>query len=419
MYALADCNNFYVSCERIFEPKLEGKPVIVLSNNDGCAIARSEEAKALGIKMGTPAFMIMDLIRKHQVTMFSSNYTLYGDLSERVMKTIADFVPKLEMYSIDEAFLDMSNMAYHDLESIGKQIRQTVRKNIGIPMTVGIAPTKTLAKMANRYAKKKYKNIGVYSAVTDEQINEMLEFTEVQDIWGIGRQYALLLNKNGFNTALDLKNIPDEWMRKNMTVQGQRLLSEIRGIPSIEWEFTQKTKKNICTSRSFGSLQTDKKVIKEALCNYAASCAAKLRVEKTCARYVEVFINTNPHKPEEPQYSSSIVIEMEMASNATPEIIRHAVKGFDIIFKPGYRYMKCGVIVLELVPETQVQYNMFRDQDQKSKIAMKAMDKTNKLMGKNVVRFAVQGYENRYRLKAEHLSKKYTSDINQVLSIKH
>jgi DNA polymerase V len=418
MYALVDCNNFYVSCERLFEPALEGRPVIVLSNNDGCAIARSEEAKALGIRMGTPAFMIKEVIRKNNVKLFSSNYTLYQDMSERVMKTLTDFVPRMEMYSIDEAFLDMSNMALHDLVKIGKEIRKTVKKNIGIPVSVGIAPTKTLAKMANRYAKKKYRTAGVFYASSETLINEMLAATAVNEIWGIGRQYALLLNKNGFETALDLKNVPEEWMRKNMTVQGQRLLNEIRGIPSFEWEFEAKTKKNICTSRSFGNLQTDEAVIKEALCNHAASCAAKLRKEKTVARSIEIFVNTNPHKPDAPQYSASITVQMETASNDTPTIIKHVLKGFNIIFKAGYEYMKCGTIMLDLIPEDQVQYNLFADDTSPSaRVAVKAMDKINASLGKDTVRFAVQGYEKKYRLKAVYLSKKYTTDINEVIKI--
>lgn len=419
MYALVDCNNFYVSCERLFAPELEGKPVIVLSNNDGCAVARSEEAKAIGIKMGTPAFMAMDLITQHKVKMFSSNYTLYQDLSDRVMKTLLGFVPKMEMYSIDEAFLDMSEMHLLDLTRVAREIKATVKTNIGIPVTVGIAGTKTLAKMANRYAKKKFREAGIFYASSPAQIDEMLLATLVGDIWGIGRQYTLLLNRHGIRTALDLKNIPDEWIRKNMTVQGQRLLNEIRGLPSIEWEFTPKTKKNICTSRSFGTLQTDKATIKEAVSNYAASCAAKMRKEKTCARFIEVFLNTNPHKPDQPQYSASITIQLETPSNETPTIIKHALKGFEIIFKQGHRYMKCGTVMLGLIPEDQVQYNIFAaEQNTGTKNAITTMDRINTSLGKNLVRFAVQGYGNKYKLKAAHLSRKYTTDINQVLKIR-
>jgi DNA polymerase V len=394
--------------------------VIVLSNNDGCAIARSEEAKALGIVMGTPAFMIEDLIRKENIAVFSSNYTLYGDISDRVMKTLGTFVPKLELYSIDEAFLDMHDMAYTDLLRLGMEIRKTVMRNIGIPVTIGIGPTKTLAKMANRYAKKKRKDVGVFWAANDELIHEMLAKTEVKDIWGIGHQYALFLRRHNIRTALDLSRAPEEWVRVNMSVIGQRLLNELRGIPAIQWEFEIAAKKNICTSRSFGHLLTDKNIIREAVCNHAASCALKLRQQKSCCKTLQVFISTNPHKTEEEQYSRSIHVAMETATNNTSEIIKHACKGFEMIFKEGFRYMKCGVIVNDLVPEEQVQHNMFdKANRRKDKKIMHALDNINKSLGKEIVRFAVQGYEKKFRLKAEWLSPKYTTRIDDILKISH
>lgn len=418
MIALVDCNNFYVSCERLFKPQLEGKPVIVLSNNDGCAVARSEEAKDLGISMGTPAFMIDKAIQR-QITMFSSNYTLYGDLSSRVMKTLSQFVPQMEIYSIDEAFLDMTDMELIGLLQTGIKIRKTVKQLVGIPVSVGIAPTKTLAKMANRYAKKKFRDIGVFYAANESLIDEMLQFTPVEHIWGVGRQYALFLNRHGFKTAFDLKQAPEEWIRKNMTVQGQRLLNELNGIPSKEWEFIPKTKKNICTSRSFGKLLSDKQTIKTAVVNYAAACAMKLRTEKTCAKYVLVFLQTNPHKTAEKQYSRSIKVQLYTATNDTPSIIKHALTGFDIIFKSGYRYMKCGIIVLDLVPETQVQMNLFTvPVDGRKKEITCTIDKVNKRFGKDIVRYAVQGYDKAYKLRADHLSKRYTTNINEILEVK-
>ena len=419
MYALVDCNNFYCSCERLFNPNLENRPVIVLSNNDGCAIARSEEAKALGIAMASPAFMIEDLLKKNNVAVFSSNYTLYGDISDRVMKTIGSFVPRMEIYSIDETFLDLHDMNYTDLLQLGINIRRTVKQNIGIPVTVGIAPTKTLAKMANRYAKKTRKDVGVFWAANNNLIEEMLAYTEVSDIWGIGHQYALFLRRHGINTALDLSKAPGEWVRVNLSVVGQRLLNELNGIPAIQWEFETPAKKNICTSRSFGNLLTDKNLIKEAICNHAAACALKLRQQKSCCRTVHVFINTNPHKTEEAQYSRSINVELETASNNTGEIIKHASKGFDMIFKEGFRYMKCGVIVNDLIPEDQIQHSMYDDADRpKAKTVMNALDKINRSMGKEIVRFAVQGFEKKYRLKAEWLSPRYTTNINEILKVR-
>ena len=419
MYALVDCNNFYVSCERLFNPKLEGRPVIVLSNNDGCAVSRSDEAKALGIEMATPAFMAREIIEKNNVAVFSSNYTLYGDISDRVMKTLGGFVPRLEIYSIDEAFLDMHDLDYTDLLELGLQIKTAVKKNVGIPVCVGIAPTKTLAKMANRYAKKYRKNIGVHWAANEELIKEMLSVTEVGDIWGIGRQYALFLKRNGFNTALDLLSAPEEWIRKNMTVVVQRLFNELKGIPAIAWEFKPPAKKNICTSKSFGKLQTKKEEIAEAVSNYAAACALKLRNQNSCCRSINVFLQTNLHRTQDKQYSRSITIDLQTPTNFTGEIINYATKGFDIIFKEGYNYLKCGVMALDIVPDDRVQASLFDKLDRKkNKTAMEAMDKINKCLGKEMVRLSVQGFEKRYRLKTEYLSSHFTTDINQILKVK-
>ncbi len=419
MFALVDCNNFYASCERLFQPKLEQRPVVVLSNNDGCTIARSDEAKLLGIEMGTPAFELTDTFKKYNVAVFSSNYTLYGDLSDRVMKTLITFVPKMEVYSIDEAFLDMSDLVYTDLVKLGIDIKQTIKQNVGLPVCVGIAPTKTLAKMANRYAKKKYKKLGVFYAANQELINEMLLFTGVEDIWGIGRQYAALLKRNGFHTAMDVTNIPEEWMRANMTVVGQRLWNELRGTASIEWEYEAPPKKNICTSRSFGKLTGDKTILMEAASNYAALCAAKLRAQKSCAKVIHVFINTNQHKTQLPQYSRSISLEFETPTNLTGEIIQYALKGLDIIYKPGYLFKKVGIMMFGLIPEDQVQKSLFDTKDRtKHKELLNTVDKLNKLLGRDAVRMAAQGFERRYKLRADYLSKRYTTNINEILKVK-
>ncbi|KAA9037124.1 Y-family DNA polymerase [Ginsengibacter hankyongi] len=420
MYALVDCNNFYASCERLFQPHLNGRPVVVLSNNDGCVISRSDEAKALGIAMGTPAYMSEPSFKKNDVKVFSSNYTLYGDLSDRVIKTLAAFAPRMEVYSIDESFLDLSDLYNTDLLQLGINIRKTVLQNIGIPVCVGIAPTKTLAKMANRYAKKKYKSVGVFYAANEQLKNEMLEYTEVGDIWGVGHQYALLLKKNGFHTAKDVTHIPADWMRQNMSVVGLRMLNELNGIPSIEWEYDAKSKKNICTSRSFGKLTNDYSLIKEAVSNHAATCALKLRTQSSVCTEINVFIGTNPHKVEHKQLHHAITIRCSTPTNLTKEIIGYALKGLDIIFRPDeYLYMKCGVMVLNIMPENSVQANMFdgvhRSRD---KILSKTVDLVNKSMGKDTVRMAVQRFERRYKLRAGHLSSKYTTDINQILKVR-
>lgn len=418
MYALVDCNNFYCSCERVFRPKLEGRPVIVLSNNDGCAISRSEEAKALGIAMAAPAFMMQKLIDEHDVAVFSSNYTLYGDMSRRIMDSLGFFAPKMEMYSIDEAFLDFGELVHSDLLKLGFEIRKTIKKNIGIPVSIGIASTKTLAKMANRHAKKHHQQASVFWAANPSLTEEMLAACPVSDIWGIGHQYALFLSRAGFKSAADFVRAPEDWVRTHLSVVGLRLHYELRGIPSIAWEEVRPVRKNICTSRSFGNRTGDKNQIAEAMANYAAACAAKLRGDKTCCQIVQVFIQTNPHKTEEPQYRRSIDLDLERASNHSGEIIKVALRGLDMIFKAGYLYMKCGVTVMNLIPESVVQASFFDGADRaRNGRVMQTIDRINGSLGKEIVRTAVQGFDRPYRLKAAHLSPCYTTRMGEVLRI--
>lgn len=419
MYALVDCNNFYVSCERVFDPSLNGKPVIVLSNNDGCAISRSDEAKLAGVEMGAIPHMIEKIIKDNDVKMFSSNYTLYGDMSSRVMKTLAGFVQQMEIYSIDETFLDMSDMPFTDLLQLGMTIKNTVYKNTGIPVCVGIAPTKALAKMANRYAKKKNKIIGVHYAANDAMIKEMLECTGVGDVWGIGKQYAAMLTKNGIKTAAQFAAAPEDFVRSKMSVVGLRLQQELKGIPSIAWEFELPDKKNICTGRSFGALTQDRRLVNEALSNFAATCAMKLRRQKSMSKDIKVFINTNPHRFQDKQYAPSICIKMESASNSTPEIIKYALLAMDIIFKEGYNYQKCGVELNNFVPEDSFQRNLFAEADPKTKIVNSTVDKVNDAMGKDLVRFGIQGFDKAYKARADHLSPCYTTRINDIIKIKN
>lgn len=420
MIALVDCNNFYASCERIFQPWLEGKPVVVLSNNDGCVIARSEEAKEIGIEMGAPAFMMKELLAKKNVAVFSSNYTLYGNLSERVQTVLATFTPKIECYSIDEAFLDLADMKFTTLFKYGFSIQETIRQNIGIPVTVGIAPSKTLAKMANRYAKKTQRHTGVCVLDTQEKINDVLQWTAITDVWGIGAQHGRKLKWMGINTAADFVNkLNPDWVRTNMTVVGERMLNELNGIPSIEWEDVIKPKKGICTARSFGKLLSGKKDIQEAVANYASSCAAKLRKQNSCAGSMHVLIQTNVHRIQDKQYARSITLQLPVATNSSAEIIRFALKGVDMIYKPGYNFKKAGVIVMDIVPEKEVQQSLFDQEDRKRDARItKTLDKVNTRFGKDLVRFAIQGYARQWRLKQELLSPCYTTDINQVLTIK-
>ena len=274
--------------------------------------------------------------------------------------------------------------------------------------------------MANRYAKKKQRDLGVYWAANMDMINEMLEFTSVADVWGIGRQYSLLLQKNGFKTAMDLTRVSDDWIRKNMAVVGLRMVNELRGIPSLGWEFEPPAKKNIGSGKSFGILITDKRLIKEAISNYAGTCALKLRQQKSATGELKVFVHTNPFRQQDNQYFRSIVVQLPTATNSTTTIIKYVLKGFDIIYKQGYNYHKCGVELRELIPEDQIQFNMFGcNEPPKLKAATAALDKLNAILGKETVRFGVQGFKKSYKARAAFLSPHYTTDINQVITIKH
>ena len=419
MYALVDCNNFYVSCERLFNPVLEGKPVIVLSNNDGCAISRSDEAKEIGIAMGTPAFMISSLIKKHDIKVFSSNYTLYSDMSKRVFSNLAAFVPKLEIYSIDEAFLDFSQMQHLNFPKYAEGIKATVIQNTGIPVSIGMAPSKTLAKIANRLSKKKFKEIGVYVIDSELKRIEALKATEVGDIWGVGGQHQKKLKLKGINSAYDFSMLPDEYVRKEMSVIGLRTLQELRGIPSIEWTIDTPPKKGICTSRSFGKLCKDFRVLSEAVANFAANCAAKLRQQKTCCKEIHLFIQTNTHRTELKQCYRSINLQLPVASNNSSVIIKTALFGLNIIYADGYYFMKAGVIVSHLTPETVLQGGLFAQADsKKSNLVMHTLDNINAKFGKDMVRLSCQGYQRDWKLKSEKLSGRFTTNFNEIPVIK-
>ncbi len=417
MIALIDCNNFYVSCERVFDPSLQKRPVIVLSNNDGCAIARSEEAKALGIKMGTPAFMIGDLIRRHHIKVCSSNYALYDDMSRRVMQVINEFIPRTEVYSIDEIFGDLAELSFQLPSKLATEIREAVRRLTGIPVSVGIAATKTLAKMANRFAKKHCRDQGVFVADGPELV-KMLGATPVGDVWGIGPRYARMLEQHDFKTAADLVKAPEEWVRREMSVVGQRLLNELRGIPCLPFQPAPAAKKNICTSRSFGKLITSKREIRQAVATFTSSCARKLREEGSVARKVHVFIQTNPHRRQDEQYFHSITLELEVASNSTGELLKYAMKALDLLYKPGYNYMKTGVMVLDLQPASEVQLGLFDQQDRaKETRVMETLDELNRCFGRDVVRFGTQEFNKKWKLKQEHLSRSFTTRLSQVATI--
>ena len=413
MYALVDCNSFYVSCERVFRPDLRTKPVVVLSNNDGCVISRSDEAKAIGIPMGEPFFKMKELVRDKKVTAFSSNYTLYGDMSDRVMTTLASIVPDIEIYSIDEAFLHLGENQT-DLEALGHRLRNTVKQHTGIPVGVGIAPTKTLAKIANKLSKK----TGGVCVIYSDGIEEAWNKSSLNDVWGIGRKNAKRLQANFVDTIEQFVNQPEAWVRKNFSVIGLRTQRELKGIPCIEMEDVE-DKRSICTSRSFGDLQNKFNPIQEAVSTHAASCAEKLRKQKSAAGGMYVSLSMSRFTKQEGDKYYGKYIQFPQATNNTALLIQYASQGLRKIFKEGIEYKKCGVTVMEIVPEERVQLNMFEAKsDSKQKVLASTIDALNQKMGKNMLRHAVQGSDNNtWKLRCDNMSPNYTTKVTEVLVV--
>lgn len=361
MFSLVDINNCYVSCERVFDPKLEHKPVVVLSNNDGCVIARSNEVKALGVKMGEPAFQREQFFQENGVQIYSSNYQLYGDMSMRLMGTLQEFTPDMEVYSIDEAFLDLKGFEHLGLKQYGQKITQTVLQYTGLPVSMGIAPTKTLTKVANKFAKKYkgYNNVCLID--TEEKIIKALKLTDVSDVWGIGRRLTHRLNRYGVKTAYDLTQASRHFVRKNFHVTGERTWMELQGIRCFNLEENPPTKKQICTSRAFGTPVTDFEEMREAVATYASLCAADLRKQNTYAFAVMVFIQTNTFNPNDLQYENNRIVQLPYSTNSTSHIVKHALEGLKDIFLPGFRYKKAGVIITEIT--NNIQKNLYTDFD--------------------------------------------------------
>lgn len=418
MIALVDINNFYASCERIFNPSLKGKPVVVLSNNDGCVIARSAEAKTLGIRMGAPiAELKRDFAMQH-IEAYSSNYTLYGSMSKRVMKLLRHFVDRVEEYSIDEAFLDCSAIPIQQLEMVGAQIRQTILSHTGLAVCVGIAPTKALAKIANHYAKKNATS-GVHVIADQKDRKALLEAVPLADVWGIGWQYQKLLQGKGLKTAADFAALPGDWVRANMTVMSLRLQFELNGTSAFKWEEFLPSRKNICTSRSFQELLTSIDDLKAPIASHAASCARKLRQENSCTRSLYVFAQTNPFRTQDAQYQGGITIPVKVASNSSQELVKLALTGLQRIFRPGYNYHKCGVMVLDIVPSSTIQLGLFdtRNRPRENRL-MRSMDQANARFGRDVVRYAAQGYQQHWHLRADRLSPRYTTRFEEIMIVK-
>jgi DNA polymerase V len=423
MFALVDCNNFYASCERVFNPALRLRPVVVLSNNDGCIIARSEEAKALGIQMGTPEFKCRPLLKNHEVAVFSSNYPLYGDMSSRVMMTLAALAPEIEVYSIDEAFMDMSGFERFDLTEYGRLIRRTVRQHTGIPVCVGMAPTKTLAKIANRLAKKNPHYQGVSVLRSDSEIQAALERTRVEDIWGIGRQWSKVLRAKRIESAADFAVAPAAWVRKHLHIVGARIQVELQGTSCLPMELVRPPKQSICTSRSFGHSVTSQEELQQAVATFAGKCAAKLRHENSLASLITLFIATSPFDESCERYWGTRTASLPCPTNDSIAILKAAQTMLDGIFLAGKSYKKAGVLVSGIVPKEAcgTTLSLFAEEapaanERESRI-MQVMDAINQRYGSGAVHLAAENSES-WKPHQEALSARYTTQWDDIIEVK-
>ena len=414
--ALIDCNSFYVSCERLFNPKIRKKPVVVLSNNDGCIISRSNEAKVLGIKMGEPYFKEKDIIVKNNVQVFSSNYSLYGDISRRVMRTLKRFNSDIEIYSIDEAFLDLSNFPDNEVENVGHEIRNIVLKWTGIPTSIGIAKTKTLSKVANHIAKKKQS--GVTSFIGIENIDSILEKVEINDVWGVGKQLTKFYHKSGIYNAKQLKNVSNTWIKKSSNVLSSRTAMELRGIPCIDLEATSSKRKSCVVSRSFGQRVENFQELKEAIASYSLNASEKIRSESLVTKSITVFIRTSPFQSRFGYYSNSKTIDFPIATNNSIEIVKAAISSLETIFKNGYRYQKAGVMLSRLSDSVGGKNLFSSEKDKKINSLMKSIDNTNHRYGRSTLSLASAGVHKRWNTRRQHYSKIDTVDFYCLPTIK-
>ncbi len=420
IFAIADCNNFYASCERVFQPHLNGKPVVVLSNNDGCVIARSNEAKALGVKMGAPYFKIEKFARQEGITVLSSNYALYGDMSQRVMHILSGYAPRVEVYSIDESFLDLSGMP-QDLTLYCQNICKTVKQWTGIPISIGIAPTKTLAKLANRLVKKGYSANG---AVLDWQTlaspEEILEGTALDDLWGISRRWSEKLQGLGIHHALALRNAERKQMRQHFGVVMERIVLELRGISCIPLEEMPPPKKQIMTTRSFGEKLTSIDDLRSAVTHFAARSGEKLRQQKMSAQALTIFIQTSPFDTGNPQYANSATTEFDRPIDDSAQLIAAAHRGLQQIFKTGFSYQRAGILLPDLLPAGVAQTSLFDivESSGRSEHLMATLDKINRVHGKSTIRYASEMVSKRWHMRQQFKSPSYTTDWQELLTIR-
>lgn len=417
--ALIDVNNFYVSCERVFNPKLKNKPVVVLSNNDGCAISRSNEAKALGVVMGAPWFKMQDLVKQHGIIGLSSNYALYADMSNRVMTTLNDFSPNQEVYSIDECFLDLTGFN-RDLKEYGQEMRGRILKWTGLPVCVGVGSTKTLAKLANHIAKKQSQFDGVFNLnqLTQDELNKVFSNIEVGEVWGVGRRLASKLKVLGINTVLDLKQADPEYLRGQFSVVMAKTVSELNGTVCIEPEEIAPSRKQILSSRSFGHTVRDFNSLAESITLYMSRAAEKLRKQNSFAGSVHVYIRTSPFKLDEPHYSNGMTIPMPSPTDDSRQLVKISLWALKRIYRPGFNYAKAGVMLSEIVPKAGIQNDLFSQpvSNQKSEALMSAMDAINHKMGRESVKLASEGFKRPWKMRQGNKSPNFTTDWNEVLT---
>jgi DNA polymerase V len=428
VYALVDGNNFYVSCERVFNPRLEGVPVVVLSNNDGCAVARSQEAKALGIGMGQPWFQIRHMEKQYGLKAFSSNYELYADMSNRMMSILSTFAPKQEVYSIDECFLDLSGMTI-DRSQLGQTIRHQVKQWNGIPTCVGIGHSKTQAKLANHMAKKRpeWNSVCDLTSLPETRINELMASIAVNEVWGIGRKLTEQLNALGIRSVLDLKRADPKTMQRKFSVVVERTIWELRGIACLSLEDITPPKQQIISSRSFGRAVTELHELKQAVTSYMSRAAEKLRQQGSVAQAVHVHIRTSPFREDKPYYGQGRTLPLITPTDDTRQLVKSALKGLEAIYQPGHDYQKAAVMLLDIQPKSAGQMrdlfshaheNDTQAHDNKADQVMRLMDGINARMGKASIKLAGEGMDKSWAMKRGRVSAAYSTDIGQVAWVK-
>ena len=416
-FALVDCNNFYASCERIFNPKLIGRAIVVLSNNDGCIITRSAEAKALGIKMGEPYFKAKKIIQKNKVKVFSSNYALYGDISQRVMEILSSFSPEIEIYSIDEAFLGFNGFKNYELNTYCKYMREKVKKWVGIPVSIGLSETKTLAKIANHLAKKNPNYAGVCILKDKKTIDKALREIEINNVWGIGRRLSIFLKKYNVRTAKDFIFLDRQWIKKNMGIVGEKIYFELQGISCLDLELLPSNKKSCCVSRSFNKPIEKLNDLEESISNYGARVAEKIRKEKLVAQSMSIFVLTNHFNKREKQYSNSIKLQLPFPTNDSIKIIKRALEGIRQIYRSGYRYKKTGIILHELNQASEMKGLLDIDREQSDSM-MKTIDQINYRYGCSAIKLASEGIKKGWLMRGEKISPCYTTRFDELMEVR-